>query len=191
MPDQNIRIPPELEDVVNQIGEFIQYWGFKNVHGRIWVHLFLTSEPLTASDLIERLKISKALVSMSINDLIDYDVIQTVGKSSRGSTLYRANPDVISVIENVLRKRERRMLSRISAATRLLKKLPDSMIKQNLLQIERIHSLSDMVETAEQSLDGILELGAVDFKTWQPFEICPTSHPTSHPTALPSTTGEE
>lgn len=142
MADKNIRIPPELEDVVNQIGEFTQHWGFKNVHGRIWVHLFLTSEPLDAADLIERLKISKALVSMSINDLIDYDVIQANGKSSRGSTLYRANPDVISVIENVLRKRERHMLSRISTATRLLKKLSNSVIKQNLLQIGRIQSLN-------------------------------------------------
>lgn len=32
-----------------------------------------------------------------------------------------------------------------------------------------------MNETAEQSLDGIIELSAVDFKTWQAFEPCPTS----------------
>ncbi len=170
--NQTSRIPPELEDVVNQIGEFIQYWGFKNVHGRIWVHLFLTTTPLDSADLIERLEISKGLVSMSLADLLEYEVIQVTGKSQRGSTLYRANPDVMSVIGNVLRKRERRMLSRISSATRLLKKLPDNLKAENFLLDERIQSLNAMVETAENSLDGILELSDVDFSSWQPFEDC-------------------
>lgn len=113
MADKHLRVPPEMEDVASQIGEFIEYWGFKNVHGRIWTHLFLAETPLDASDIVERLCISKALVSMSISDLLEYEVIQFAGKSERSTVLYKANPNVTSVIVNVLRKRERRMLSRI------------------------------------------------------------------------------
>ena len=36
----------------------------------------------------------------------------------------------------------------------------------------RVDSLEAMVETAENSLDGILELSDVDFSSWQPFEDC-------------------
>lgn len=169
MADKPIRIPPELEDVVNQVGEFIEYWGFKNVHGRIWVHLFLADEPLDAADLIERLGISKALVSMSISDLIDYDVIQVAGKSARGTTLYRANTDVTTVITNVLRKRERRLLSRISSASRLLKELPENSRGSIRLSSDRIQVLVDMVRAAEQSLDGMLQMTDVNFDCWSTF----------------------
>ncbi|MGA3762246.1 ArsR family transcriptional regulator, partial [Bacillus velezensis] len=85
---------PELEDFAEQIGQFIEYWGFKRVHGRLWVHLMLSEAPLDASQLIRRLRVSKALVSMSLGDLLEYDVIEEAGKSARGTQLYRAREDV-------------------------------------------------------------------------------------------------
>lgn len=179
MAEKPLRIPPELEDVVNQIGEFIEYWGFKNVHGRIWVHLFLADEPLDAADLIERLGISKALVSMSISDLIDYDVIQIAGKSGRGTTLYKANQDVTTVITNVLRKRERRLLSRISSASRLLKDLPEDARGTVRLNSTRIQSLLEMVRAAELTMDGMLQMSEVSFQCWSNFNGLPDPEPST------------
>ncbi len=168
---KSVKIQPELEDVVAQIGEFIEYWGFKNVHGRIWAHLYLASEPLDAGDLIDRLQISKALVSMSISDLMAYDVVQVAGKSSRGTVTYCANPNVTSVVLGVLRKRERRLLSRIAGATKILKdfKRPAAQ-KEASLSVERVKSLHEMVATAEDFMDSILQLGDVDFKEWRRFD---------------------
>ena len=171
MSDRDARIPPELEDVANQIGGFIEYWGFKNVHGRIWLHLFLAPEPLDAADLIERLGISKALVSMSISDLLEYEVIQIAGKSARATITYCSNPDITTVITNVLRKRERRMLSRISSSVRLLKTLPPEAGK--LVSKDRLDHLVDLVKVAEDSLDGMLMLKDVSFEDWAKFNKLP------------------
>lgn len=173
MADKPLRVPPELEDVVNQIGEFIEYWGFKNVHGRIWTHVFLAEEPLDASDLVERLGISKALVSMSISDLMDYDVIMSAGKGARGTTVYKANPDITNVITNVLRKRERRMLSRIASASRLLKELPVEARGSVHLSTQRLGVLVDMVRSAEMTLDGMLQMSDVPFQSWSRFNQVP------------------
>jgi DNA-binding transcriptional regulator GbsR (MarR family) len=168
MADKPIKVQPELDDIVSQIGEFIEYWGFKNVHGRIWAHIYLSKEPLDAGELIERLQISKALVSMSISDLMEYDVLQVAGKSARGTVTYIANPNVTSVVIGVLRKRERRMLSRISAAAKILK---DHKGKGDVaLAAERVQSLHEMVTSAEMSLDAILNLGDVDFSPWRRFD---------------------
>jgi DNA-binding transcriptional regulator GbsR (MarR family) len=142
-------VPPELEDVANQVGGFIEHWGFKNVHGRIWAHLFLALEPLDASQIMERLKISKALTSMSLADLLQYEVIQVAGKGERGCVLYKSNTDLISVISNVLRSRERRMLCRASAAARTLKELPFDKRKTVALEPSRISCLISMIEQAE------------------------------------------
>lgn len=169
MSDQRVRTPPELEDVASQIGEFIEYWGFKNVHGRIWTHLFLSDHPLDAGELVDRLHISKALVSMSISDLLEYDVIQIAGKGPRGTVTYRANPDVTTVITNILRKRERRMLSRTSSAVRLLRDLPLESRGNCEFSETRVKALADMVGAAETALDGILHLSSVTFGVWAQF----------------------
>lgn len=161
---------PELEDVVSQIGDFIEYWGFKHVHGRIWAHLFLAGCPLDSTDLIQRLGISKALVSMSISDLIDYNVIRATGKSERGTILYECNPDLPTVIANVLRKRERRLLARLAAATRTLSSLPREMDGKCGVSHDRAEKLDSMVRTAETTLDSLLMFRDVSFAAWAGFD---------------------
>ena len=167
--DKAPKIQPELQEVVEQIGEFIEYWGFKNVHGRIWAHLYLAETPLDASDLIDRLQISKALVSMSISDLMEYDVVQVAGKSERGTVTYIANPNVTSVVLGVIRKRERRLLSHIAAATKVLKDQKKHGKSEVPLAQERVQQLHEMVRTAEMSLDAILNLGEIDLSDWNRF----------------------
>ena len=165
MPKHAPTVPPELEDVANQVGEFIEYFGFKKVHGRIWTHLFLSPVALDATDLVERLSISKALVSMSIADLLTHEVIEISGKGSRGTSCYRANPQVTKVIMNVLRKRERRMLSRVNASIKLLKGVSASKVVAS----ERVESLSTLVTSAEDILDTVLQMGQADFGIFSSF----------------------
>jgi DNA-binding transcriptional regulator GbsR (MarR family) len=157
---------PELEDVVNRIGDFIQYWGFKNVHGRIWAHLFLAGHPLDSHGLTSRLGISKALLSMSINELLDYDVIQTAGKTDSGSILYDTNPNLPEIIAGVLRKRERRLLNGLSSATESLFKLPEELNKGCSINRDRAEKLREFVITAESTLDSLLLFRDVSFENW-------------------------
>ncbi len=157
---------PELEDVVNRIGDFIQYWGFKHVHGRIWAHLFLAGKPLDSHCLTSRLRISKALLSMSLNDLLEYDVIQSVGKSESGAILYDTNQDLPAVIAGVLRKRERRMLSGLSSATKSLSSLPHELHGECTVNRTRAEKLNEFVGTAETTLESLLLFRDVSFEAW-------------------------
>lgn len=159
-------VPHELEDLAEQVGDFIQYWGFKKVHGRIWTHLFLSNHPLDAGDLCKRLNISKALVSMSIADLLEYEVIQEVGKGEQGTLLYRANPDVTRVIFNVLRKRERKMLASVESSHALLVKTAgvDPKASGNL-DPERIQYMGEMIRTAQGALETLISFGPGEQET--------------------------
>ncbi len=162
-----LRVPPELSDVAEQVGAFMEYWGFKSIHGRIWTHIFLSQEPLDAGALIRRLDVSKALMSMSLAELLVHDVIQVAGKST--TTTYSANPDITHTITAVLRKRERRMLNRISSAA---KTLPIAAEGEVRLSAERVQSLQAMIQTAEQTLDCLLGLKNFDFAQWSDFTQC-------------------
>lgn len=117
--------PPELEELASEVGEFICYWGFKKIHGRIWTHIYLAEQALDAGQLMQRLKVSKALISLSLNDLLKYDVILEAGKSSRGTQTYLPNPDVLDVILNVLRRRERKMLTKAETSHKMLSSLSE------------------------------------------------------------------
>lgn len=158
---------PEMNELAEQIGEFIHYWGFKRVHGRIWTHLFLAQKPLDAADLVRQMKISKALVSISIRELLEYEVIEEVGKSSRGTHLYRTNPDILKVILSVLRQREKRMLSRMSAAQEALEKVSADEREKHGLSEKHLSQLFGLITRASMGLEGFIAMKSVDFGDWR------------------------
>lgn len=96
---------PELR-VVETIGEFIKFWGFSKHHGRIWALLYISEDPLNARDIQSILEMSAGLVSMSIKELLHWDVIVKVWVHGDRKDYYRANTDVWHMITRVMRERE-------------------------------------------------------------------------------------
>jgi DNA-binding transcriptional regulator GbsR (MarR family) len=159
---RGIKVSPELDELSRQVGAFMQYWGFKAIHGRIWVHLFLSPTPLDAGELIQRLKVSKALMSMSITDLLEHDVIMESGKGTRGKQLFVANPQVTEVIFEVLRKRERQLLAKVASAFQLLDgdhKAASSAMDG--VQPERLRELGNMIQSAQEALEAFIAIGEI------------------------------
>jgi len=147
---------PQVTDLANQIGAFLQYWGFKKVHGRIWTILYLSKNSLDAADLRHRLKISKALVSLSIRDLLRYGVVVEVGKSRRGTTLYKASEDVRPAIVKVLQERENEMISRIARAHKECADLDPMNLNRLEIDGDRLKTLEQMIDLATSLLRNIL-----------------------------------
>src|ERR1035437_5061829 len=146
-------LPPELEELAGEVGDFICYWGFKRIHGRLWTHIYLAKVPLDAGRLMQRLKVSKALISLSLNDLLKFDVILEAEKSARGTQTYVANPDVLDVILNVLRRRERKMLSKAETSHKMLSSLSQENFRRANLHSDRIQALGRMIEQAQNALN--------------------------------------
>jgi hypothetical protein len=146
---------PELLELADLVGEFIQYWGFKKVQGRIWACLFLMDRPLNTRQLTQLLKISNSLVSISMTELLKYDVILEAGSGRNGVLLYRANPDAGAVIAGVLRQRERELLNRIhSSAARLPRAGWAPRDAPAHLSAQNAQRLGEWVELARSFLEG-------------------------------------
>ncbi len=158
---------PEMEDLAEQIGEFIHYWGFKRVHGRIWTHLYLAKMPLDAADLVRQMKISKALVSISLRELLEYEVIEEVGKSPKGTHLYRTNPDILKVILSVLRQREKRIIARVQAAQSSLERTASSDREAQGMSDESLKMLGELIGKASIGLESFIAFKSVDFGEWR------------------------
>jgi DNA-binding transcriptional regulator GbsR (MarR family) len=158
---------PEMQKLAEQVGEFIHYWGFKRIHGKIWTHLFLAKQPLDAADLVREMKISKALVSISLRELLDFEVVFEAGKSERGTNLYRTNPDILAVILKVLREREKKMLHEVRNAFEQLSASPHDQKEKAGISPNRITQLSTLIQNAETSLESLIALKSVDFGPWR------------------------
>lgn len=164
-------VPKALEELAENVGAFIEFWGFKNVHGRLWTFLLLADRPLDASDLIQRLQVSKALVSMTLADLLEHRVIEEAGKSDRGTQLYRPNPDLLDVIGNVLKHRERRMIARVLGSIRALKALGASELESAGVDADRLKTFGRLAESAAKALDSFLSGLRFDLSTMQTLRL--------------------
>ncbi|MDH4467044.1 MAG: hypothetical protein QE271_03230 [Bacteriovoracaceae bacterium] len=151
-------ILPEVENLRDLVAEFMEYWGFKKVHGEIWLHLYLSEVPLDASQIMQKLSISKALVSITLKDLLLYGVIQESQISEQNTRMYVANEDISEVIKRVLRKREQFMIKKIRLAHQQLSELPVSSLSESKLNKNRIKDLGKLIKRGNRGLDLIMSL---------------------------------
>ncbi len=145
---------PELKELENLVGDFIQYWGFKKIHGRIWVHLYTSSEPLDSQTLMSRLKVSKGLISLAIRDLLKYEVIEVVSTGKHGVTFFKANPDLMAVITRVLTQREVIMISSAGSCLERITLKSKTDIENAKIDFEKVQNIKKMTESAH----GLLSL---------------------------------
>ncbi len=151
------KLAPELLKLESIVGLFMEYWGFKKIHGRIWTHLFTSKLPLDSIELMSRLKVSKGLMSIAIRDLLDYDVIKISHVGRHGSTFYRANTDLIAVISNVLKKRELKMLSDAKKASEDLLRIRPEKLNGFGLDIDKIQKVLELTTSGQLILQMFLE----------------------------------
>lgn len=153
---KNNEIPIEVQNLADLVGQFIQYWGFKKIHGEIWAHIWLAKSPIDATTLVKRLGVSKALVSLAIKDLIQYDVIRTFSEGDRRKILLIANKDVHTVIINVLKSRESKLIEQILASQNQLEKCSDDKLKSGDIDLHQLESMKAMTVMAQLALDTLI-----------------------------------
>ncbi len=167
---------PELEEFEQLVGKFIQYWGFKKIHGRIWAHLYTSDIPLDSQTLIARLKVSKGLMSLAIRDLIEYAVIEAVSVGKHGVTYYHASPDIVAVITNVLRKREAVMMSAVSSCLKRMNSKGKQQLQLAGLSLNKLEDVLKMTDSAQGLLNlfilqGSASNNAENIKIFSEFKI--------------------
>lgn len=98
------RIHARVIDVCTAVGAFIETWGFRSIHGRVWSLLALSTRPLSQAEVAERLGVSRSLVHLAVNELATLGLVGQV--SEQRNAPYEARMDVWPTITGVLRQRE-------------------------------------------------------------------------------------
>ncbi|MFQ5825270.1 MAG: GbsR/MarR family transcriptional regulator [bacterium] len=151
---ENSIFEEKKQQLAESVGTFIKYWGFKEIHGRIWVHVYLSNNPITAKELTKTLGVTKGLVSTALSELIAYQVIEKVNIGNVKSPGYQSNTDLVQVISNILRNRELKMTTKI---LHNIKSLTEEMGKNDPEMFQKLNKLQDMTQFAVDSLTRLLD----------------------------------
>ncbi len=145
-------------DVCDAIGAFIEYWGFRNIHGRVWGFLALSKAPVAQSRISKALGVSRPLVHSAIHELSELGLARAVGEGR--SARWEATIDVWPVITDVLRQRERGLID--DARNALEQCIEEAELAaeegQVPFSIERMKMLLAMTEIASRALRFLVSL---------------------------------
>ena len=143
----------EFQALSLSIGNFIRYWGFRRVHGAIWTQLYFSRVPLSCTQLVKNLSLSKALISPALEELCGHKLIEQVSSSNDKTKNYQAVSNVSDVIKNMVKGREKMMLGEI---TKHFSSFRNKNSQNPLLNQARIQHMEDMILWANFMLEWFL-----------------------------------
>ena len=158
----SIKYSSEVLSLADSVGSFIEYWGFRKIHGKVWVLIYLSKEPIDAGVLIEHLHVTKGLISTTIKTLLDYELIEEIDFGDNRSKYYQAKLTVSDVIVNVLKNRENLLLEEIKERFYKLSKGESENIDP-----EKLKNLNSIIKLGDVLLKGIIKFRSINLSPWR------------------------
>lgn len=146
-------------EVCVAVGDFIEGWGFKSIHGRVWALMAIRSVPLSQTEIADFLGVSRSLVHLAITELEVHGLVRPT--EAHRNTPYEARLDVWPTITQVLRSREWMLMERARLAIEAALVEANWRSKAGVdtpFDIHRLRLLLSMTEFAQASLRAILAI---------------------------------
>lgn len=155
------------DNMLDGLGQLASYFGLSKVMGQLYGAMLLSDKPLCLDDLVERLDISKANVSMNMRTIENMGMVRQVwvrGSNGRRK-YYEAETDFWQIIKNILAGREMRDVGRalgvmndnVALLTANMAEMSAEDQKLAALYIERIEQLRSFFQFAQMIITSILD----------------------------------
>jgi hypothetical protein len=148
--DPSAPLEPWEAQVLEAVGNAIEFWGFKRNHGRVWALLYLRAEPLTAAGIQRLLDLSKGAVSMVTRELEQWAVVHRARVGGSATWQFRADTDLMAMIRKVVELREAGVVGRIKGELGAAETLARAAGAggERLDRVVRLKRLAEMAESA-------------------------------------------
>lgn len=144
------------------MGDLVAFWGFKSSMGRIWTLLYLSTEPLDADVIAERTGLSAGAVSMGLNDLQQWGIVERAVVADARKRHYVAETDVWGIVRRIFRERELRLIDRSRARFQEAITLLESagpLDDEDRFVLERLRGLLGLAEIGYSLVDTFARVG--------------------------------
>ncbi|MGJ3237772.1 MAG: GbsR/MarR family transcriptional regulator [Anaerolineae bacterium] len=164
--DTNNDLRDVHDEMLDGLSQLADYFGFSKVMGQLYGTLLLSPGPLSLDDMMDRLSISKASVSMNMRTLEHMGMVRQVwvrGGSGRRK-YYEAETDFWQIITNLFSGREMRDVERaITVMDDKTEQLQSAMAEMSDeekeladLYIERMKQLQGLFQFAQVIITSII-----------------------------------
>ena len=154
------------DSMLDGLGQLADYFGFSKVMGQLYGTLLMNKGPLSLDELMERLGISKASVSMNMRSLELLGMVRQVWVRGRGGRrkFYEAETNFWQIITNILSGREMRDVERAITVmedngVRLMQCMPEMSPEDQVtaqVYIERMAQMQIVFRFAQLVMTNIL-----------------------------------
>ena len=159
----------KLKHAAESVGQFIEYRGFRSIHGRIWTVVFLSPRPVSTLEIIQKLEVSKGLVSKAVGELLDYGLIQCSGNTVYARRTYIACEDVGSIVGSVLKDREMTLLRKNVDSLSTLSSCDHDELNQIGVEPKKLELLCQLTKENENLLHAFLRKKFKTLPEWIKF----------------------
>ncbi|MDB4977304.1 MAG: transcriptional regulator, family [Myxococcaceae bacterium] len=161
---------PSEQLLSDAIGRLMEFWGFKRHMGRIWTVLYLSDEPLGATELRDKLQLSAGSVSMAMTDLLRWGVVKKLWVHGQRRDYFVAESNLWKMVSRVFRERELVEIHEAIAAmegalttleTKLTSKNPAVRARAET-QVARIERLLELAKLGRRLIESLLDTARLD-----------------------------
>lgn len=133
-------------------------WGINRTMAQIHALLLVSTEPLSADEIMEGLQISRGNANMNLRDLMNWDLVQKVLKAGERKEFFTAEKDIWKVSMRIIRERRRRELDPMLQVLEGLKDIEgDKKDKEVKAFTETIGQIQKFAGQADRALDGLVK----------------------------------
>jgi DNA-binding transcriptional regulator GbsR (MarR family) len=155
-------LDPALYRACEAVGQVVELWGFKRVHGMIWMYMYLQSNAVTTKDIQGALGISAGLVSMSLAELQHWAVVHRHSAPGERKDFYTAEANIGRPILKVLREREAYQLGVMIETLRVVREgLDAGEAGPAQVAVRQLDALIRTGELGQELFNRFLDLGGL------------------------------
>ncbi len=103
-----MNLHPLSQAFVLHFGEMGSRWGINRTVGQIYAVLYISREPLTADDIVDRLGVSRSNVSMGLKELQSWRLVRLEHRPGDRRDFFSAPEDVWQIFKTLAEERQRR-----------------------------------------------------------------------------------
>src|SRR5205085_11328827 len=140
---EKLRVAQDL--FIRRWGEMGQTWGINRTMAEIHAFLYITGQPRSTDDVMERLNISRGNVSMSLRALVDWGIIRRLHKRGERREYFESLSDVWEMFSIIAAERKRREMDPVLETIKQCQQMLD---EQSIGKAAR----SDAVQLTRQRL---------------------------------------
>ena len=137
-------------------------WGINKTMAQIHAFLLISSDAMSAEDIMTKLSISRGNVNMNVRELINWQLVRKEYKSGERKEYFIATKDIYEVAQHIIRERKKRELDPIK---RIIEEL-QFVEGETSEELEEFRKVVGDINDLNKKADGLLNMILKSDQNW-------------------------